>query len=106
MKAKNTSTALTLGIFHYLRQRRVIIIIGAVLLAIGIIGALTVGSIVINDSVNNRMTEKGYPETEFLGISAFSYEYAFVFTTILGIFVLSGGLVGMDSKKKKSTIRP
>ena len=40
------------------------------------------------------------PKTEFLGISAFSYEYASVFTAILGTFILTGGLFGMDSKKK------
>jgi len=28
-----------------------------------------------------------YPKTKFLGISAFSYEYASVFKTILGVFV-------------------
>ena len=67
---------------------------------IGLIGAINIGSIVINDTANNRLTSNGYPETEFLGISAFSYEYAFVFTTILGLFVLSGGLFAMDSKKK------
>lgn len=99
MKAKNTLNA-SLIIFHYLRQRKIIIIIGAVLFIIGLIGAMAIGSIVINDTANNNMTSKGYPATEFLGISAFSYEYGFVFTTILGIFVLSGGLL-MDSKKKK-----
>ena len=100
MKAKNTLNA-SVTIFHYLRQRKIVIIIGAIIFAIGLIGAMTIGSIVISDSVNNRMTSQGYPATEFLGISAFSYQYASVFTTILGIFVLAGGLVGMDSKKKK-----
>ena len=40
MKAKNTSTALTLSSLHYLRQRRVIIIIGVVLMTIGSFGAI------------------------------------------------------------------
>ena len=99
MKAKNPLNA-SITIFHYLRQRKIVIIIGAVLFTIGLIGAIIIGSIVINDTANNRLTSNGYPETQFLGISAFSYEYAFVFTTILGLFVLSGGLFGMDSKKK------
>ena len=101
MKAKNTSTAFTLAGLHYLKQRRIIIIIGAVLLAGGFFAAITIGTIVINDTVNNNMTQKGYPKTEFLGISAFSYEYASVFTAILGTFVLFGGLF-MDSKKKNN----
>ena len=90
MKAKNALSGSTLGILHYIKQRKVVIIIGAV----------TIGTIVINDTVNNNLTQKGFPKTEFLGISAFSYEYASVFTAILGIFILSGGLFGMDSKKK------
>jgi hypothetical protein len=100
MKVKNTSTALSLFSLHYLKQRRIIIIIGAVLMTGGFFGAIAVGSIVINDTANNKLTPQGYPETQFLGISAFSYEYGLVFTTILGVFILSGGLV-MDSKKKK-----
>ncbi|HEX2408510.1 MAG TPA: hypothetical protein VHJ38_15005 [Nitrososphaeraceae archaeon] len=100
MKAKNALSGSTLGILHYIKQRKVVIIIGAVLLILGFIGAVTIGTIVINDTVNNNLTQKGYPKTEFLGISAFSYEYASVFTAILGTFILSGGLFGMDSKKK------
>lgn len=103
MKAKNVLNASTFSILHYLKQRKVVIIIGAVLFTIGTIAAITIGHLVINDSVNNRMTSQGYPETEFLGISAFSYEYGSVFTAILGLFVLAGGLVGMDSKKKEKT---
>lgn len=97
MKAKNTLNA-SLTIFHYLRQRKIVIIIGAVLFTIGFFGAITVGNIVINDTVNNRLTPQGYPETEFLGISAFSYQYGLVLTGILGLFVLAGRIF-MDSKK-------
>ena len=41
---KNTSTALTLFGLHYLRKRRVVIIIGAVLMTLGFFGAIYVGS--------------------------------------------------------------
>ncbi|MGI0050752.1 MAG: hypothetical protein ACRD8K_03350 [Nitrososphaeraceae archaeon] len=105
MKAKNALNASSLGILYYIKQRRVIIIIGAVLMTIGFFGAIYVGSIVINNVVNNKLTPQGYPESQLLGISAFSYEYGLVFTSILGLFVLFGGLF-MDSKKKKSVIRP
>ena len=94
MKSKNTLTAL-----HYSKQRKTVIIIGAVLLILGFIGAITIGTIVINDTANNNLTPQGYPKTEFLGISAFSYEYGSVFTAVLGMFVLIGGLFGMDSKR-------
>jgi hypothetical protein len=105
MKAKNVVTGSTLGILYYLTHRKTIIIIGAVLTLLGLTGAITIGSIVINDSVNNNLTSQGYPKTEFLGISAFSYEYASVFTGIFGLFILTGGLVGMDSKKEKERKR-
>jgi hypothetical protein len=105
MKTKNAINASSLGFLHYIKQRRVIIIIGAVLMTIGFFGAIAVGSIVINEAVNNKLTPQGYPETQFLGISAFSYEYGLVFTSILGLFVFFGGLF-MDSKKEKSIIRP
>ena len=105
MKAKNALTASSLSGSYYLKQRKVIIIIGAVLLVVGFFAAITIGTVVINDVANNKMTPQGYPETQFLGISAFSYEYASVFTAILGVFVLSGGIL-MDSKKKKNVIRP
>ncbi len=104
MKAKNVLNASSLGILHYIKLKRVIIIVGAVLMTVGSFGAIAVGSIVINDVVNNSLTPQGYPETQFLGISAFSYEYGLVFTSILGVFVFFGGLF-MDSKKKKSVIR-
>ena len=100
MKAKNALSGSSLGILHYIKQRKVVIIIGAVLLILGFVAAVTIGTIVINDTVNNNLTPKGYPKTEFLGISAFSYEYASVFTTILGVFVFFGGLF-MDSKRKE-----
>jgi hypothetical protein len=102
MKIKNKSTVLSLFSLHYFKQRGIIIIIGAALLIVDFFGAIDVGSIVINDAANNRLTLQDYPATQFLGISAFSYEYGLVFTAILGVFVLSGGLV-MDSKKKKNT---
>jgi len=100
MKAKNVLNASSLGILHYIKQRRVIIIIGAILMTVGSFGAIAVGSMVINDVVNNKLTPQGYPDTQFLGVSAFSYEYGLVFTSILGVFVFFGGLF-MDSKKKK-----
>ena len=97
MKSKNTLTAL-----HYSKQRKIVIIIGAALLIRGFIAAVKIGTMVINDTVNNNLTPQGYPITEFLGISAFSYEYASVFTAVLGMFVLIGGLFGMDSKSKEN----
>ena len=100
---KNTSTALTLFGLHYLRKRRVVIIIGAVLMTLGFFGAILVGSIVINDVVNNKLTPQGYPETQFLGISAYSYEYGLALTSALGVFIFFGGLF-MDSKRQKQSL--
>ena len=98
-RLKNTSTTSTLSGLHYLRKRRVIIIIGAVLMILGFFGAITVGSIVINEVANNKVTAQGYPESQFLGISAYSYEYGLALTSVLGMFIFFGGLF-MDSEKK------
>ena len=51
-------------------------------MTLGFFGAISVVSIVINDVVNNKLTPQGYPESQFLGISAYSYEYGLAFTTI------------------------
>ena len=101
MKAKNALNASSLGILHYIKLRRVIIIIGAVLMTIGFFAAITIGSFVINDVVDNKLTPQGYPETQFLGISAFSYEYGSVFTAILGVFVFFGGYLWIQRRRKK-----
>ena len=65
-------------------------------MTIGFFGAISVGSIVINDAANNKLTPQGYPETQFLGISAYSYEYGLALTAVLGMFIFFGGLF-MDS---------
>jgi len=72
-------------------------------MTLGFFGAIYVGSIVINDGANNKVTAQGYPETQFLGISAYSYEYGLVFTAILGMFIFWGGLL-MDSQKKNQNL--
>jgi hypothetical protein len=101
LNIKNTSNALSLSGLHYLKQRRIVIMIGAILMTIGFFGAISVGSIVINDTANNKLTPQGYPETQFLGISAYSYEYGLAFTTILGMFIFFGGIF-MDSKPRNN----
>ncbi|MFB5601117.1 MAG: hypothetical protein ACE5SW_12930 [Nitrososphaeraceae archaeon] len=99
MKSKKLSKDFNFNIPHYFHKGKVIIILGGILLLIGFIGAISMGSIVINEAVNYKLTSEGYPETEFLGISAYSYQYGSVFIDILGLFVLTAGLIGMDSKK-------
>ena len=51
MKAKNVLNASTFSIFYYIKQRKIVIIIGAVLFTIGNIVAIIIGHLVINDSV-------------------------------------------------------
>ena len=101
MTSKNVFSAIAFFILHHGKQRRNIIIVGGSLLAIGVIGMIMTGSIVIQDTVNKNLTPKGYPKTAILGISVYSYEYASVFLTIFGLFLFTGGMVGMDSKIKQ-----
>ena len=101
MVSKNIFSGIMFFILHHGKVRRNIIILGGVILAIGFIGMVITGSIVIQDTANNNLTPNGYPKTSILGISVYSFEYAFLFTTIFGVFLFSGGMVGMDSKKKQ-----
>ena len=101
MGSKSLFSAISLFFLHSGKQRRNIRIIGGCLLVIGILGMITTGSIVIQDTANNNLTPKGYPKTEILGISIYSFEYASVFITILGVFVFAGGMIGMDSQQKE-----
>lgn len=94
---------MTLFFLHYGKQRRNVIIIGGVILAIGLIGMIATGSIVIQDTANNNLTSQGYPATQVLGISVYSFEYASVFLIIFGIFLFSRGLIAMDSIEKTKT---
>ena len=98
---KNILTAMTLFFLHYGKKRRNVIIIGGAILAIGFIGMIVTGSVVIQDTANNNMDSHGYPKTQILGLSVYSYEYASLFLTVFGVFLFTGGLVAMDSKKKK-----
>lgn len=103
MILKNIFSAIAFFILHQGKQRRNIILLGGSLLAIGFIGMITSGSIVIQDTVNQNLTPNGYPKTAILGISVYSYEYASLFITILGVFVFTGGMVAMDSKIKQKS---
>ncbi|MGE5633844.1 MAG: hypothetical protein ACM3VV_01300 [Deltaproteobacteria bacterium] len=47
---------MTLFFLHSGKQRRNVIIIGGVILAIGLIGMITMGSVVIQDTSNNNLT--------------------------------------------------
>jgi predicted permease len=100
MISKNIFSGIGFFLLHHGKRRRNIIIIGGSLLAIGFIGMITTGSLVIQDTANNNLTPQGYPKTAIMGISIYSFEYAFLFITILGFFLFAGGMVGMDSKKK------
>jgi len=91
---------MTLFFLHHGKKRKNVIIIGGATLAIGFIGMITTGSIVIQDTVNNNLTPNGYPKTQILGISVYSFEYASLFLTVFGVFLFTGGVVAMDSKKK------
>lgn len=92
---------MTLSFLHHGKKRRNVIIIGGAILAIGFIGMIATGHLVIQDTVNNNLTPNGYPKTQILGISVYSFEYASLFLTVFGVFLFTGGVVAMDSKKKE-----
>ena len=101
MVSKNIFSSNIFFILHHGKERRNIIILGGLILAIGFIRMIITGSIVIQDTANNNLTPNGYPKTAILDISVYSFGYAFLFITIFGVFLFSGGVVAMDSKKKQ-----
>ncbi len=65
MKVTKASTALTLTSLHYLKQRIVIIIIGAILSTVGFFAAITIGTIVISDIANSKVTPQDILQHSF-----------------------------------------
>ena len=63
----------------------------------GFIGTIITAFIVIQDIVTNNLTSEGYPKTEIIGVSVYSFENITLFITIFGFFLLTGDLVAMDS---------
>ena len=104
MVSKNIFSAIMFFILHHGKERRNIIILGGSILAIGFIGMIITGSIVIQDTANNNLTPNGYPKTAILGISVYSFEYVFLFITIFGVFLFSGGWLQWIQRKNKKTI--
>ena len=102
MVSKNIFSAVMFFILHHGKERRNIIILGGLILAIGFIGMIITGSIVIQDTVNNNLTPNGYPKTAILGLSVYSFEYVFLFITIFGVFYSQeDGCNGFKEKTKK-----
>lgn len=86
MFSKNIFSAIMFFILHHEKGRRKIIILGGSILAIGFIGMIITGSIVIQNTAINNLNSNGYPKTAILGISVYFFEYAFLFITIFRVF--------------------
>ena len=88
----------------YTMKKRILIIIGAILLAIGFIGAIPFGSIVINEAAQQELdptTQR--PEPIFFGIISPLYaEMVFMTIGVVGfsLLVLGGAMHQEDESKK------
>jgi hypothetical protein len=91
MVSKNIFSAIMFFILHHGKRKKTYNNIGRIDSTIEFIGMIITGSIVIQDPTNNNLTPNGYPKTAILGISVYSFEYAFLFIIIFVVFLVSGG---------------
>lgn len=92
---RNMLGGIGLALLSGARNKKIMVIAGAVLIAIGIGGMITVGSRLLN-----TVTQGGFANTE-MESSLFYGEYAFLFTLVAGLGLLIYGLVSIQKERGK-----
>ena len=83
-----------IGLLSGAKNKKIITIVGAVLIAIGIGGMISVGSQAVNLAMRGGFGADA-------GKSYFYAEYAFLFTLIAGVVLAIFGLVSIQREKGK-----
>lgn len=83
-----------IGLLSGAKNKKIMTIVGAVLIAIGIGGMISVGSQAANLAMSGDLGTDA-------GKSYFYTEYAFLFTLIAGAVVMTFGLVSIQREKGK-----
>jgi hypothetical protein len=83
-----------IGLLSGAKNKKIITIVGAVLIAIGIGGMISVGSQAVNLAMRGGFGADA-------GKSYFYTEYAFLFTLIAGVVLTIFGLVSIQREKGK-----
>jgi hypothetical protein len=90
MSKRNVRAGITLGMLSFLHNKKAMIVVGSILIAIGAIGAISIGSIVVQDyATGNINSTEGRPYPIYGGIiSPYYAQVAFVFVAIGGLGLL------------------
>jgi hypothetical protein len=89
--------AIFLSIIYYTKKSRAMLILGAVISSICILGIIYAGSIVIKDETSGAVRgTSSLPKTSFGPLSMYHVEYAFVFLLIVGFALLMWGYVNLN----------
>lgn len=90
---------LKIGLLSSAKNRKIVIIVGGVLMAIGIAGMIAIGS-----GALNILTTQGSFRNPEVGDSFFYGEYAFLFVLVAGLVLVIFGAVSKqrDSAKQRS----
>lgn len=83
-----------IGLLSGARNKKFVVVAGAVLIAIGIAGMIAIGS-----QASEILTTRGEFGSPDLARSYFYSEYAFMFAIVGGLVLLIFGLVSMQRKK-------
>jgi MFS family permease len=92
---RNMLGGIGLALLSGARNKKIMVIAGAVLMAIGIGGMITVGSRLVN-----VVTQDGFANTE-TERSLFYGEYAFLFTLVAGLGLMIYGVVSIQKQRGK-----
>jgi len=85
----------------YGRNSNIIMIIGAVLVGVSIIGIITSRMQVVKDETSGNVAGKNsLPKTGIGSVTVYHVEYTFVFVLILGFGMLVWGYLGRKEKDK------
>jgi len=83
-----------IGLLSSAKNKKIVTVVGAALIAIGITGMIAIGS-----RASNILTTRGEFGSTDLARSYFYSEYAFLLTIVGGLVLLILGLVSMQRKK-------
>lgn len=83
-----------IGLLSSAKNKKIVTIAGAVLMAVGVAGMLAVGSQTLN-----ILTERGTFGSPEVARSFFYGEYVFLFMIVGGLILLAFGVVSMQRKR-------
>ena len=83
-----------IGLLSSAKNKKIVTIAGAVLIAIGIAGMIAVGS-----QASNTLAERGTFGSQEVARSFFYGEYGFIFVIVAGLILAVFGIVSMQKKR-------